>query len=130
MKKVSILPVFLLFSSFFFDTAYCGTRYFIGYSRLKPVRLKLITDSNTASIQYYGQKDRLKLVFFKEEELRRGDHPSLIQYEWEEIYNNEKTGRYVMVSQGAVIYHFIYINYRTTNISVFDEDLEQDNNPW
>ncbi len=120
----------LLFSTFIIDSAFCETRYFIGYSRLKPVRLKWIMDSNSARIQYYGQKEGLKLVFFKEEELRRGDHPSLMQLEWEEIYNNEKTGRYVIVSQGAVVYHFIYINYKTMNISVFDEDPEQKNNPW
>lgn len=131
MKKTTkylVLPLLILLIS---GIAHCAdiSIHFIGYSHLKPVKVRLIIkndDFKNPKIQYYGHKEQIPLSFLREEELRRNQNgPSLLQQEWEERYNNEKTGRYVMVSQGAVVNHFIYIRYRDMKVFVFDQDPEE-----
>jgi hypothetical protein len=97
---------------------------FIEYSNLKSIRLKLdIHDDNSATIQYKGQKGKIKLVFLRREELQRNQsYPSLYQEEWEEINHNKKTGKYIMLSQAAHVYPFIYLRYSDLKVFVFDED--------
>jgi hypothetical protein len=115
---------------FMAKTAYGNDQliFLVGYSHSKPVKLVLKLKDNDfkyASIQYYGRKEKINLRFLSEEELRQNpNYPSLIQVEWEELYHGQKTGRYIMVFQGAVVYHFIYIRYSDMKVFFFDQDLD------
>jgi hypothetical protein len=105
------------------------TDYWVTYVKSKPVRLKFTLKSNDlsqASVQYWGQKNRLPLVLVKEEELRRNPNsPSLTQIEWAESIHKKQTGRYIMVVQGAVIDHFIYERSSDRKVFFFDQDEEE-----
>lgn len=131
MKKFIKYLAPLLLLVFMSGIVFCADMSinFVGYSHLKPIKVKLIIkndDFKNPKIQYYGQKEQIPLSFLREEALRRNKGgPSLMQQEWEERYNNKKTGRYIMVSQGAVVNHFIYIRYSDMKVFVFDQDTEE-----
>lgn len=106
------------------DVALCSDQSIclIGYANLKTIRLKLTLGSQP-TVQYFGQKEKTNIVLLKEEELKRNqDRPSLFQTEWEEVYKGQKTGRYIMVSQGAVIYHFVYLRHSDQKVFFFEQD--------
>ncbi|MDR0780350.1 MAG: hypothetical protein LBF16_06605 [Pseudomonadales bacterium] len=78
----------------------------------------------TAYVKYQNSPEPIALVLKSEldEEIAES-RPWQSTYTWLESVDGEFTGEYEVMSQGAIIYNFVYKNYRNGQVTYFFSDL-------
>ncbi len=83
------------------------------------------TDWTAAYVRYRGSKKVIPLVLRSTEstEMSPG-RPYEFKSVWLEVVAGKITGEYVVTTQGANVYGFVYKNYRTGKDVQFSQDIE------
>ena len=94
-----------------------------------PLRLQFVfqTDKpDVGSVIYQNGSRPIAVKMIKEREVRRvkGGGPSELEAQWEEITSDGTGGKYIFVSQGALISDFRYIRKKDGKLFKFEEDVE------
>jgi len=97
----------------------------------KPIRLEWKvfsepdTDWTAAYVRYKGSKKVIPLVLRSSESTETAPgRPLEFKSVWLEVIAGKISGEYVVASQGANIYGFVYKNYRTGKETEFSQDNE------
>lgn len=129
-----MFKTFLLFFTitFFSPGAHAGeedARCFHSVGQKKFISLEFTFPGDAEKYGYVKYKNgsgTIKVERVSEKELARAPNgrPSLIKSEWKEIINGQSAGKYIVVSQGAVVQEFKYIRKKDGKIFSFEEFLD------
>ena len=94
-----------------------------------PYRLQFVFQAGKPGVGYVIYQNSSKPIAvknLKEREIRRvpSGRSSVIEAQWEEITSDDTGGKYIIVSQGALIYEFRYIRKKDGKIFKFEEEVE------
>jgi hypothetical protein len=97
-----------------------------------PLRLQFVFQTDKPDmgyVIYQNGSGPIAVKKLKEREMREvpGGRPSVFEAQWEEITPDGTGGKYIVVSQGALIYEFRYIRKKDGKIFKFEEDIEVSN---
>lgn len=98
----------------------------VGLKKTLRLQFTFPADSgDVGSVTYENGSGPISVKRLKEKELRRvpGGRPSEFEIDWTEITPDGNGGRYVFISQGAIIDNFRYIR-KDGKVFRFEEDVE------